>query len=71
MRFVLVNRRQPRRQSFCARCFEPIEERYLREIASRLSFCCHKCHLDYCKRPALRTSRKASVTQMRRTTARS
>jgi hypothetical protein len=45
MRFVLVNGRAPRSQSFCATCCEPIEENYLREIATRLSYCDRNCYL--------------------------
>jgi hypothetical protein len=45
MRFVLVNGRTPRPQSFCALCCEPIGENYLREIATRLSYCDRKCYL--------------------------
>jgi hypothetical protein len=39
MKFVLVNGRTPRPQSFCALCCEPIGESYLRELATRLSYC--------------------------------
>ena len=45
MNFVLVNGRTPRPQSFCAMCCEPIGESYLREIATRLSYCDHNCYL--------------------------
>jgi hypothetical protein len=44
MKFVLVNGRTPRPQSFCALCCEPIGGSYLREIATRLSYCDHKCY---------------------------
>jgi hypothetical protein len=46
MKFVLVNGRTPCPQSFCALCCEPIGESYLREIATRLSYCGPKCYLD-------------------------
>jgi hypothetical protein len=49
MKFVLVNGRKPRPQSFCNLCCEPIGETYLREIATRLCYCGHKCYLDRCK----------------------
>jgi hypothetical protein len=39
MIFVLVNDRTPTPQSFCALCCRPIGERYLREVATRLSYC--------------------------------
>ena len=49
MKFVLVNGRTPRPQSFCAWCCEEIGETYLRELKTRLSFCDHKCFLGSCK----------------------
>jgi hypothetical protein len=45
MRFVLVNGRTPRPQSFCAVCCEPIGASYLRELATQLSFCDRNCYL--------------------------
>ena len=36
MKFVLVNGRTPRPQSFCAVCCKPIGESYLRELTTRL-----------------------------------
>jgi hypothetical protein len=45
VKFVLVNGRTPRPQSFCALCCEPIGGSYLREIATRLSYCDHKCYV--------------------------
>ena len=45
MKFVLVNGRTPRPQSFCALCCEPIGESYVRELSTRLSYCDHKCYL--------------------------
>jgi hypothetical protein len=49
MKFVLVNGRTPLSQSVCALCCEPISETYLREIATRLSYCDHQCYLGHCK----------------------
>jgi hypothetical protein len=49
MKFVLVNGRSPRPESFCALCCEPIGENYLRELTTRLSYCDHKCYLGHCK----------------------
>ena len=44
MKFILVNGRTPRLQSFCARCGEPIGASYLREITTRLAlYCDHEC----------------------------
>jgi hypothetical protein len=62
MKFVLVNGRIPRPQSFCALCCEPIGESYLRDIATRLSYCEHKCYVDHCKVavPALQYHARAS-----------
>ena len=48
MQFVLVNGRSPRPQAFCTVCCEPIREGYVREIATRLSYCGHKCYFDHC-----------------------
>jgi hypothetical protein len=45
MKFVLVNGRTPRPQSFCALCCEPIGQSYLREISTRLSYCDHMCYV--------------------------
>jgi hypothetical protein len=45
MKFILVNGRTPSPYFFCALCCEPIGGRYLREIATRLSYCDHKCYL--------------------------
>src|SRR5262245_35973872 len=49
MKFVLVNGRGPRRESFCAWCCEPIGDGYLRELPTRLSYCNYKCYLSHCK----------------------
>jgi hypothetical protein len=52
MRFILVNGRTPRPQTFCVTCCEPIAESYLREIATRLSYCGHACYRGRFKWPA-------------------
>ena len=39
MRFVVVNGRTPRPQSFCALCCKSMGESYLRELTTRLSYC--------------------------------
>ena len=49
MKFVLVNGRTPRPESFCALCCEAISETYLRELATRLSYCSYECYLGHCK----------------------
>ena len=48
MKFVLVNGRSPRAESFCALCCEPIGESYLRELNTRLSYCKYDCYLGHC-----------------------
>ena len=53
VKFVLVNGRTPRPQSFCALCCEPIGDSYLRETAKRFSYWDHKCYVDHCKVPVL------------------
>jgi hypothetical protein len=63
MRFVLVNGRSPREESFCALCCEPIGEGYLRELATRLSYCNYECHLGHCK-VALSALKEASTRQL-------
>jgi hypothetical protein len=62
MKFVLVNGRTPRPQTFCALCCEPIAGSYLREIATRLSYCDHKCYVGNSKVavPALQYQARAS-----------
>ena len=62
MRFVLVNGRTPRAQSFCALCCEPIGAGYLREIATQLSYCDRGCYLGRAMRsiPALQYHASAS-----------
>ena len=49
MKFVLVNGRTPRLQSSCTLCSGPIGESYVRELATRLSYCDHKCYLGHRK----------------------
>jgi hypothetical protein len=49
MKFIVVNGRTPVPQSFCALCREPIAGSYLREIATRLSYCDHKCYVGHCE----------------------
>ena len=53
MKFVLVNGRTPRTQSFCALCCELIRESYLRDIETQLAYCNHKCYVEGCKVPVL------------------
>jgi len=62
MKFLLVNGRTPRPQSFCALCCEPIGESYLRELTTRLSYCDHKRYVDRSKVavPALQKRARAS-----------
>jgi hypothetical protein len=49
MKFVLVNGRTPRPQSSCAFCCQPIGQFYLREFATRLSYCDYTCYVGHCK----------------------
>jgi hypothetical protein len=48
MKFVLVNGRIPSPQTYCVLCCEPIRERYLREIRTRLPYCDHDCYAAHC-----------------------
>ena len=49
MKFVLVNDKTPRKQTFCALCGEPIGAGYLREIGTQLCYCDPDCYADHCK----------------------
>jgi hypothetical protein len=49
MKFVWVNGRTPRPESFCGLCCEEIGETYLRELATRLFYCSYECYLGHCK----------------------
>jgi hypothetical protein len=62
MKFVMVTGRSPRPQSFCALCCKPIGDRYLRDIATRLSYCDHECYVGHCgvAVPALQFHARAS-----------
>jgi hypothetical protein len=62
MKFVMVTGRSPRPQSFCALCCKPIGDRYLRDIATRLSYCDHECYVGHCGAavPALQFHARAS-----------
>jgi hypothetical protein len=62
MKFVLVNGRTPRPQSFSALCCEAIADSYLRELTTRLSYCDHKCYVGQCKiaAPALQKPARLS-----------
>jgi hypothetical protein len=62
MKFVLVNGRTPRPQSFCALCCEPVGESYLRELTTRLFYCDHECYAGNrnAAAPALQKHARAS-----------
>jgi hypothetical protein len=49
MRFILVNGRAPRQQSFCLACYQPIVAGYLREVGTGLTYCDQDCFADHCK----------------------
>lgn len=51
MKFILVNGRTPRPPAFCAMCCKRIGESYVREAATRLSYCDHECYVDHSKWP--------------------
>jgi hypothetical protein len=48
VKFILVNGRVPTPRSFCAQCCEPLRRMYLRDVATRLSYCGHKCYVAHC-----------------------
>jgi hypothetical protein len=62
MKFVVVNGRTPRPQSFCALCCKSIGESYVRELTTRLSYCDDNCYVDNCKvaAPMLQKHARAS-----------
>jgi hypothetical protein len=61
MKFILVNGRTPRPPALRALCRGPIGENYVRETATRLFYCDHKCYVEHCKVPvALPNHAKAS-----------
>jgi hypothetical protein len=43
IRFVLVNDRVPRSDTYCALCCEKIEQGYVRELRTRLVYCNPQC----------------------------
>ena len=49
MKFVFVSGRTPRPQSSCASCRESIGNSYLRELATRVCYCDHRCYLGRSK----------------------
>jgi hypothetical protein len=53
MRFVLVNGRTPRPQSFCVECCEPIGASYLREFGMQQSYCDYDCYALHCGKAAV------------------
>ncbi len=53
MRFILVNGRTPRPQSFCAMCNQPIGASYLREVGTHLIYCDPDCFTEHCSSAAL------------------
>ena len=62
MKFVLVNGRTPRPQSFCTLCCKPIGESYLRELTTRLSYCDIECYAGNCNAPPLRSKKHARAS---------
>jgi hypothetical protein len=48
MRFILVNGRTPRPQSFCVKCDQPVRASYLREIGTHLIYCDPDCYAEHC-----------------------
>jgi hypothetical protein len=49
MKFVWVNGRMPRHESFCALRRKRIEESYVRELEAGLSYCSQDCYLAHGK----------------------
>ena len=62
MKFNVVNGRTPRPQSFCSLCCEAIGESYLREIATRLSYCDQRCYLNHSNAPVIALENRARAS---------
>jgi hypothetical protein len=62
MKFVLVNSRRPRAESFCAFCCKAIDEDYLRELGQRLCYCDHECYLGHRKLAAMVVTKRARAS---------
>jgi hypothetical protein len=69
MKFILINGRTPRAESFCALCCEPLGQTYLREIATRLPYCDHNCYVGHRKPASLKRSKLGDGADMRSTFA--
>jgi hypothetical protein len=69
MKLILVNGRIPRLRFFCSLCCEPIGETYVREIATRLSYCDPTCYVGHRKLAALKRSKSRDGAVMRSTCA--
>ena len=48
MKYILVNGRTPRSQSFFALCCKPIGLYCLHEIETRISYCDDECYAEHC-----------------------
>jgi hypothetical protein len=62
MKFVLVNGRAPRPESFCALCCVSIAESYLRDLSTRSSYCDQACYLAHCQPAASAPKRRARAS---------
>jgi hypothetical protein len=62
VRFILVNGRTPRPQTFCVMCDQPIEKSYLREIGTHLIYCDHDCYADHCESAFLLLENRARAS---------
>jgi hypothetical protein len=49
MKFVWVNGRTPRPESFCALCCDAIGGSYVRDLNTGLFYCDHDCYCGHCK----------------------
>jgi hypothetical protein len=61
MRFVLVNHRLlPKHAAFCAWCCEAIDETYVRELHTRLIYCCAAHYYGHVSNAAETVTKAAS-----------
>jgi hypothetical protein len=48
MRYVLVNERVPKVNSYCALCLCQLDNGYVRELSTRIKYCGIGCYTEHC-----------------------
>jgi hypothetical protein len=62
MRYLLVNDRVPKPPSYCALCCDVIGGSYVRDVGTRLSYCCVTHYTDHSNVVVLAVQLKARVS---------